>query len=170
MRKVASLAMAAVAPMALAQGISVQAGYYFGESFSGRGAAAVRLEGVEIGAHLPLLRLPLSPVEVRLSPSVVLGGGLRRGSDDDGTIYRLMATAKLSQPGGSTYLLGGMGFARVEPRGGAPFERTEGAVARLAIGSAPQVGHLLPQPFFELAYTFGPSEFRGWTVSAGVRL
>lgn len=169
-KTLATLALLTIASTSLSQGISVQAGYYFGESFPGRQGASVRLEGVDIGVNLPLLRVPLAPVEVYASPSVVVGGGLRSGPDDDGTIYRLLVTAKTHLPGGSTFLSGGVGYTRIEPRGGAPFDAKDGTVVRLAFGSAPQVGYLMPQPFFELAYSFGSAEFRGVTLSVGVRL
>ncbi|MFN3684149.1 MAG: hypothetical protein ACK41F_09470 [Fimbriimonadaceae bacterium] len=170
-RALGILAASTLAAGALGQGISLKAGYYSGESFSGAGGSSVRIEGLELGADLTVLRLPLAPVEVRLSPSVVFGGGLRQGGDDDGTIYRLLATARVSRPGGTGYLSGGLGFARIEPRGGAPFESKDGFVGQIALGSAAaNVAPLVPQPFFEVAYTFGDAEFRGFTLSLGVRL
>ncbi|MEJ5171544.1 MAG: hypothetical protein WHU10_11195, partial [Fimbriimonadales bacterium] len=108
---------------------------------------------------------------VRLSPSVVFGGSLRKGGDEDGTLYRLLATARVSQPGGTSYLTGGLGFARVEPRGGSPFESKDGWIAQVGFGSSvANVPSPVPQPFFEVSYTFGETEFRGFTVSLGVRL
>ena len=170
-RALGILAASTLAAGAFGQGISLKAGYFSGESFTGFGGLSVRLEGLELGADLTLLKLPLVPVELRLSPSVVFGGGLRHGSDDDGTIYRLMATARVSKPGGTGYLAGGLGFARIEPRGGARFESKDGFVGQIALGSAAaNVAPLVPQPFFEVAYSFGDAEFRGLTLSVGVRL
>lgn len=170
-RALGILAASTLAAGAFGQGISLKAGYFSGESFTGYGGSSVRLEGLELGADLTLLKLPLLPLDVRLSPSVVFGGSLRSGGDDDGSIYRLLATARVSRPGGTGYLAGGVGFARIEPRGGAPFESKDGFVAQIALGSsAANVAPLVPQPFFEVAYTFGDDEFRGFTFSVGVRL
>ncbi len=186
------LGVSALASTAFSQGLAVKAGYYSGESFSGNGGASVRLEGLELGTDLTLLKLPLTPVEVRLSPSVVFGGSLRKGGDEDGTLYRLLATARVSQPrlgairkraatnrptkprstrSSGSYLTGGLGFARVEPRGGSPFESKDGWIAQVGFGSSvANVPSPVPQPFFEVSYTFGETEFRGFTVSLGVRL
>lgn len=173
MRKLPVLGALAALTIASANAdmISLKAGYFFGQSFDGYGGQSVRLDGVELGADLTFFKLPLTPVELRLSPSVVFGGGLEQGGDDDGTLYRLLASAKFNVPGQKTYGSVGIGYAWAEPRGGAPFDSDAGLVTQFVLGTELYGGTLLtPQVFLEAGYTLGDAPYRGLTLSVGVRL
>lgn len=153
----------------LKSGFTLRGGYFKGTSYR-NGGTSYHLEGPQFGLDIPVLTLPTGLAEIRLSPSVVLGGMNRRGNDADGTLLRIMATAKVRPPLVGVYGIGGLGFGFATERGTTSFPVSSGFLVQ--IGAGYDLGGGLPtgvKPFVELSYFLGDGPFRGISFEAGIR-
>ena len=147
--------------------IGIRGGYYYGHDFSGIApGSTARLEGLELGADMPLFHLAM--VELRLSPTVVFGGSLRHGADTDGNIYRIVANAKLKVPTQSWYVALGTGYAFTDNRGGHQFNTTSGTVGQATVGIEPG-GAMGLKLYYELSWIFGDPQLSGLAFDVGIK-
>ncbi len=150
-------------------GLSVRGGFYKGSTFDGATPGSdLWLEGFQVGLDVPLKRLPLNLAEIRFSPTYVLGGSNRKGGDTDGNLWRLMLTARVGVPGQPVYVLGGLGYAGTQTRGGAKFDPVEGFVGQVGLGYTLHRG-LLTSTFIEASGFIGKGQLAGIGVDLGVR-
>ncbi len=169
MKILASFATLGLMATGFAQSTQVRAGYFWGSSFSGT-TKSIRLEGVDVGVDFSLYKLPGGLGELRFSPSVMFGGALRKGGDDDGTLYRLMVTGKVTPPLVGFYGVGGIGYGWAQPRGGAKFTRQNGMVAQVGVGFQLTSGLPLPvTPNIELSYYFGQRAQQGLLLGVSLK-
>src|ERR1019366_7727284 len=96
-------------------GVGVRAGYTFSGSFTGRSGNSGSLQGPEVGLDVPIgLPLPISGLgglQFNFSPSLFAATGGWSGTDFQGNVYRLLASARLSIPGSPLYVRLGAGYA-----------------------------------------------------------
>lgn len=91
----------------------IHVGYTTSGNFDDGKGHSVHLEGPDIGIDLPFQSFPL--ITLHVTPSVLLGGRLRHGSDTDGEVYRLMVTAEHGVLEGFRFRAG-VGYATTQPR------------------------------------------------------
>jgi hypothetical protein len=157
-------------PSGLFGNISFRGGYFVGKNFQGTNGT-VRLEGPQFGIDIPILKLPVSGTEFRLSPTIVLGGGARKGNDNDGTIYRVLATAKSRIPLSNAYGLFGAGYATSKTRGTTKFDTKPAWVTQFGIGmNLGTSGNIAGfKAFVEASYHLGTKQYQGFTLEVGIR-
>lgn len=167
------LALLSLVPVAaqaqLKSGFTLRGGYFKGASYR-NGGGTFHLEGPQFGLDIPILTLPTGLAEIRLSPTVVLGGMNRKGADADGTLVRFMATAKVRPPLVGIYGIGGLGFGFASARGTTSFPVTSSFLVQ--IGAGYELGGGLPTgvtPFVEMSYYWGDGPFQGLSFEAGIR-
>ncbi len=161
----AAVSLAKPLPLVGLGGTQVRAGYYFGSEFQGTNKK-IKLSGASLGADINLLTLPLG-ASISLSPTVQWGGSLASGSDDDGTIYRVLATGRVPIPGSGFYAIGGVGYASAAKRGSTVFNTKASAAMQLGIGKTLEAPAL--KPFVELSYHAGGKVYRGFSLELGLR-
>lgn len=168
---VSALAFAQVSlagPFGLGGG-SVRVGFHRGADYTNTLGAKTRLEGFQVGLDLPVVGLPLTGVQVSLSPTVVFGGSHRQGSDTDGMVYRLMATAKTGVPASGYYAFGGVGYGWSNGRGGTVFNTKTSLLFQAGLGMDIGTGPLPTKPFVQASYVWGEDQFRGLSFEVGMR-
>lgn len=149
-------------------GIGLRGGYYFGNKFDGlTPGSRVHIDGIELGADLTLFKL--SALEIRLSPSAVLGGITKHGSDTDGDIYRAVVGAKFKAPTTAYYGVVGVGYAATENRGGVQFNKDNGVITQLTLGFEPTTKLPGLKLYYEATYTYGDEQLSGLSLSVGVK-
>lgn len=150
---------------------SISVNYAFSNSFRKLNGTSGRLEGIELGVSQSVVKLPFMG-EARVGVSALLGGMLRRGSDTDGTVYRVFAWYKTPMAGPSgVYALGGFSYANAQSRGGA-FNNVSGFGADFGIGiplkTAPVPG--VPMPTLEVMWHQGShAQTRGISVGINIK-
>jgi hypothetical protein len=150
------------------RGLGVRAGWYTGNDFVA-GGKKTHLEGVEIGVDIPIAKQTSSIAEVTLSPSIVLGGITRHGSDTDGNIYRVLLNTRRSYSQ-SIFYGAGLGYSGTQARA-SQFSNDSGFATTLflgyELGSGVGVG---TKPFFQITYHDGTSnKVRGFSFDIGAR-
>jgi hypothetical protein len=162
-----ALTTLAVAANAQISGIHVRAGYGWSGSIMDVNNNSRHLVGPEFGIDFPVTHLPL--VDICLTGNVLLGGQVSRGSDLDGTVYRLLLSARASIPASKIGVFGGIGWATAQARSG-EFGSFNGQVMQL--GVAFPLGLKLPilSPTLEIAGTVASKAgLGGYSVSLGLR-
>lgn len=153
-----------------AKGLSLRAGFYQGASFTGVAPTPrVRLNGLQFGVDIPVFTIPGTVGQLRFSPTVIFGGITRKGNDNDGTLYRMLATGKFKVPGQQFYAVGGMGLGFSKTRGSTNFKTTTGFIAQAGIGYDLEAVGFGPAPFFEFSYHTGEAPYRGFSFEVGIR-
>ncbi len=86
-------------------GITFHAGYTTSNSFTKSDGSTGRLRGLELGAELPIFKLPAG-FSLNAYPSVLTSSGNTKG-----TVVRVLGSAHQTVPGAQFYLLFGAGFS-----------------------------------------------------------
>jgi len=154
-------------------GIGVRAGYTFSGSFPGKSGGSGTLQGPEVGVDVPIgLPLPISGVgglQFNFSPSLFAATGGWSGSDFQGNVYRLLATARLSIPGSPLYVRVGAGFAYASATQG-DFRSQSAYETQLGLGVG--VINNLPALKIYADITYHQSslvQVRGWTIGLSAK-
>lgn len=174
LRIVSALVLAAPA-VAGAQtlGIGVRAGYTFSSSFTSRFGNSGTLQGPEFAVDVPIgLPLPingLGGVQFLFSPSIMTAQGGWSLTDFQGTVYRVIAGAKLNLPNSPVYFRVGAGFAYATSQDN-DFASVTAYETQWAIG----VGLLNNVHAFNLSaevayHQSSAAEISGWTIGLAAR-
>ncbi|MBL8088391.1 MAG: hypothetical protein JNM85_10035 [Chthonomonas sp.] len=150
------------------KGTRLRLGWHTGQSFNSNGQR-IRLEGPSVGADIPIFNLPMGTAQISLSPSLIFGGGLRKGKDSDGTLYRLMVTGRFGVPTSNLYGVVGAGISGGQPRGTTKFAKKTRFGTQLGVGMNLNMGMGVTQPFAELSLHMHDTVNRGFLLEVGFR-
>lgn len=176
------VASASLSHAQLFKGMSLRAGWFSGFSFPGINPSKIRLEGLSLGADLPLSDQPYLGSKLTLSGTLTMAGRQRKGADPDADLLRLMLINRNRLKGTGLYAITGYGYAEARPRGGTDFRTRKGIVQQYGIGkvlskfdtlaeAGGKYGELVKgvAPFIEASYLSGSEPFRGWLFEFGLR-
>ncbi|MCE9559440.1 MAG: hypothetical protein K8R88_10855 [Armatimonadetes bacterium] len=164
-------------------GISLRAGFFRGNNFNGLAPTpTVKLEGLQFGIDIPIYKVPVAGTSLSLSGTYFMGGGTRKGNDNDANVYRLMALTRSRIPTSGLYAIYGLGYAEAKTRGTTNFDTKRGFIQQIGIGKTLSkldwlgnvpVGNVSQlsgaAPFIELSYINGKSQYKGYSLELGVR-
>jgi len=164
------------------KGISVRGGYAKGKSFPNTNGQKLTLEGLQVGLDLPIYSVPLTGLQVSLSPTVTFGGSTRKGNDADANLFRILAVGRSRLKGTGLYAIVGYGYGTAKTRGTTSFDTEGGVIQQFGIGKSLDALDWLSQvpnsatkvasglkPFIELSYITGSKPHRGWSAEFGIR-
>ncbi len=167
-----ALAGMALAPCAHGQALearlAVRGGFFLGPDFYE--GHKTHLEGFEIGADFPLIRMIPKVGGISFSPTVTFGGSNRSGADTDGNIYHLLVNFKRGLSVRGLYAGFGLGYSLTDAKIN-EFRNVNGFATQYLLGyTFPYAVANRYHPFLELSYHDGPdNKLRGVALDAGLR-
>jgi hypothetical protein len=154
-------------------GVGVRAGYTFSGSFTGMSGNSGSLQGPEVGLDVPIgLPLPISGLgglQFNFSPSLFAATGGWSGTDFQGNVYRLLASARLSIPGSPLYVRLGAGYAYASASHG---DFTSQSAYETQLGLGVGILNNLPAVKVSADLTYHQSslvQVRGWTIGLSAK-
>lgn len=156
---------------------SLRAGYGLGNTFRERGFS-LKLEGLQIGADVPIARRIPKIGSLYFSPTILFGGSTRQGADTDGNVYRLMFNVKRSFGEQGFYGGFGVGYSITDARrfvGAGPnnqqFTNASGLTGQVLMGYIFNLSNENRyKPLLEFSYFAGSdSKISGFSFDVGVR-